>query len=445
MCKSAVAFQRVKYLADSEVNHLAEAILARRYGDGTMFVDKNVSLSNEYANKALPWLRRQSAEGNRYAQYFLGTMYHYSVGVDKDAAEAFRLYSASADQGVSLALVCVGNCYDRGDGATKDVALATQCYQQAADRGDCVGSRIMGAHYMTGSRGGAADHSRAVVYLRQAVSQDDPYAMMDLAQCCDGGTGVSVDYAEAARLRKVAQDIVISSATPSEAQLRGEEVLQLQGGVLRGDVNSFRRVQFLAEQGNHFAEAIVARRYGAGDMFVRQDTAKSEYYSAKALAGLIPLSRDSGNKYAQYCLGFMLHYAVGVERDAAKALRYYQAAAEQGVALAMVCMGNCYEKGEGVGKDNVEAAKWFRRGADCGDGVGQRNFGMWCLTGVPGVPKDVPLGFHYIQLAAKQHDAYCMRKLAECYENGVGAPLNYQEAAQLKARAAEIEAACRPQ
>ena len=63
---------------------------------------------------------------------------------------------------------------------------------------------------------------------------------------------------------------------------------------------------------------------------------------------------------------------VGVPKDAAEAVKWYRAAAEQGYAQAQYNLGVCYYNGEGVKRDRQEAKKWLRKAADGGDEYAKR-------------------------------------------------------------------------
>ena len=60
----------------------------------------------------------------------------YGVGVDRDGAEAVRLYARSAAQGYTKAELCLGIVYEKGDGVAKDEAEAAKWYARAAAKGD---------------------------------------------------------------------------------------------------------------------------------------------------------------------------------------------------------------------------------------------------------------------------------------------------------------------
>ena len=56
----------------------------------------------------------------------------------------------------------------------------------------------------------------------------------------------------------------------------------------------------------------------------------------------------------------------GIPQNYAKAVEWYQKAADQGDAVAQFNLGFCYENGQGVYKSKKEALKWYQKAADQG-------------------------------------------------------------------------------
>ena len=98
-----------------------------------------------------------------------------------------------------------------------------------------------------------------------------------------------------------------------------------------------------------------------------------------------------GNKEAQYNLGGMYYYGLGLEKDYAEAFKWYQKAAKKGHPEAQQALGYMYETGEGITQNYQEAIKWYRKSA------AQKNVSAQCNLGL-------------------------------IYEEGNGVPQNYKEA-----------------
>jgi TPR repeat protein len=82
---------------------------------------------------------------------------------------------------------------------------------------------------------------------------------------------------------------------------------------------------------------------------------------------------EQGYAMAQFNLGIMYEFGVGVLQDYAEAVKWYRRAAEQGHAMAQCNLGIMYDSGQGVPQDYAEAAKWYRRAAEQGHAKAQFN------------------------------------------------------------------------
>ncbi len=68
---------------------------------------------------------------------------------------------------------------------------------------------------------------------------------------------------------------------------------------------------------------------------------------------------EKGEAEAQYNLGHMYHYGLGVSQDYNMAFNLIKKAAEHDYTLAQCILGNLYCDGHGTPQDYVEAYKWF--------------------------------------------------------------------------------------
>ena len=73
---------------------------------------------------------------------------------------------------------------------------------------------------------------------------------------------------------------------------------------------------------------------------------------------------------------------MGVAEDAAKAVEWYERAAEPGLSPRQCNLGYCYESGKGVKEDKARAVKLYRQAAEQGSSVGQCNLGYCMLKGI---------------------------------------------------------------
>lgn len=72
---------------------------------------------------------------------------------------------------------------------------------------------------------------------------------------------------------------------------------------------------------------------------------------------------ERGDAYSMGMLGDRFYYGKNVKQDYAKAVEWYQKAAELGVELAQYNLAGCYEEGHGVAKNRTIALDWYKKAA----------------------------------------------------------------------------------
>jgi TPR repeat protein len=110
---------------------------------------------------------------------------------------------------------------------------------------------------------------------------------------------------------------------------------------------------------------------------------------------------DQGHTEAQYNLGGMYVNGRGVTQSDMAAVHWFRKAADTGLAEAQHSLGSMYMKGQGVTQSVVEAARWSRKAADQGHPAGQWLLGTILFFGEE-VPRDLGTSHKYLVLAAAQ-------------------------------------------
>jgi len=136
---------------------------------------------------------------------------------------------------------------------------------------------------------------------------------------------------------------------------------------------------------------------------------------------------EQGNPSSQCALGEIYsHGFLGVTKNDAEAVKWFQKAAEQGDAEAEDDLGICYRDGLGIPKDAVEAVRWFRKAAEQGFDRAQHNL-AYCYNFGIGVTNLVE-AVKWYRKAAEQGVAAAQCNLGNCYFRGDGVPEDYVEA-----------------
>jgi len=71
-------------------------------------------------------------------------------------------------------------------------------------------------------------------------------------------------------------------------------------------------------------------------------------------------SAEQGYPIAQHGLGFMYMQGECVEKDAKKAVEWFEKAAEQGMQGSLTTLAMMYEQGEGVPQDKEKAKELYK-------------------------------------------------------------------------------------
>lgn len=137
----------------------------------------------------------------------------------------------------------------------------------------------------------------------------------------------------------------------------------------------------------------------------------------------IPETAQSEDPEAQFELGATYDRGDGVPRDATQAFKWYQKAAEQGLAKAQFNLAVLYFTGDGVARNTEQAANWFRRSGEQGVVVAQYNLGAFYEKGI-GVKPDIEVAVQWYRRAANSGLPESQYMLGAKYGLGHGLPLN---------------------
>ena len=152
---------------------------------------------------------------------------------------------------------------------------------------------------------------------------------------------------------------------------------------------------------------------------------RGDYRTALAIWG--PLAH-SGVGRAQNNIGACFAEGLGVERDAALALRWLTLSAEGGDPVGQRNLAALHFKGEGVAQSDDEAMRLYRLAADQGDAPAQDML-SWMLLET-GLETDRPEAFHWASAAAEAGIAASMTRLGMIHHDALGVERDATLAAQ---------------
>jgi TPR repeat protein len=140
---------------------------------------------------------------------------------------------------------------------------------------------------------------------------------------------------------------------------------------------------------------------------------------------------ESGDREAQYWLGYIYEEGRIVQKDARQSERWFLKSADQGYVPAERVLGLVYWK-----DDPVKAALWLQTAAKHGDSEAQFSLGIAYEQGSFGTT-NYKEALNWIQKSAKQGHPDAQVSLGQMYEYGEGVKQNYSMAAKWYRKAAE--------
>jgi hypothetical protein len=135
---------------------------------GAMLSQARGAIANKRPQDALSLLQPAAEQGDLPALMFLGSMYLYGTGVDKDVQAARRYFEQAARTGHRDALFNLGAIYDKAIGVPRDPNEAMKWFTRAADQRDAVAQLNLGIFYLRGD-GVPKDEAMAEQWLRRAA------------------------------------------------------------------------------------------------------------------------------------------------------------------------------------------------------------------------------------------------------------------------------------
>ena len=98
--------------------------------------------SGDYATALREWTPL-AKQGNKEAQYFIGSMHHEGIGVPQNYKTAVKWYTLAAQQGQANAQVNLGSMYANGKGVIQDHVYALMWASIGAFNGSSKGVELM--------------------------------------------------------------------------------------------------------------------------------------------------------------------------------------------------------------------------------------------------------------------------------------------------------------
>lgn len=259
-------------------------------------------------------LIKAAAGGTPAAQFELGCYYE-----DKDKfKDAKKYYELAADQDFPPAIHNLACLYERGQGMKADISKAVELYERAVESGYAPSHVNLARLYIIGDEALPQDFGMALSIVSAAAEDEDAEAQIMLGNMFENGMGVPKN-----------DDVALTW---------------------------YQR----------------ANRNSAGSAQANIDALEQRRASAESgelpdwMSGYVDMA-ESGDASAMYSIGYMYYLGQAIPQDYAKAIEWFEKAAEKNFDFALFFLGECYNRGQGVPADAAKAAQYYKRAADLGN------------------------------------------------------------------------------
>lgn len=183
----------------------------------------------------------------------------------------------------------------------------------------------------------------------------------------------------------------------------------------------------LAEKGQASAQIDLGLNYAKG-IGVTKDYATALQWFQRAA--------DQGDPHAQFYVGLMHERGYSVPHSYATALVWYRKAAEQNFAPAQIAVARFYARGLGIPRDRAQQVVWLRRAADQDNAQAQFILGNLYRLGI-GVSREPATAAQWYQRAVAKDFGPAEGRLGLMYMHGFGVPKDFAQSLQLLRRASD--------
>lgn len=407
---AAKAYER----GDQAGNVHSTYMLAVSYENGYGF-DKNLTTAYALYNKAAENEYEGAADAGkiialpaRYwedaivkkdavAQYNLGCCFSRGrCGVEKDDAQAFKLFKLSAEQGNADALYAVALCYRDGVGVNKNGEEQKKALFAAAAKTHIASLATIGDLYRDGKLV-AQDFTKSLEYYNKATA--------------NGFTNATVSAKEIAGI-----GMYWKPANSGDAEAQFKLGVCYRDGIQISADDSIATKWFekSASQGNHEAE------YAYAEMLSRD--LKSSEATNKKIVGLLQKAVAANHTKAKTLLGKFLYTGKGVDEDYDRSVELWEQAVKAGDLDAKCELAGYHFTGRGMfnsGKDQDKALKEWQDAASAGHIESSYKLGKYYAggSGLFSSGKDVGKAKQYLLTAAKAGHRQAMAELANVLQD----------------------------
>jgi len=197
-------------------------------------------------------------KGDDRAQYWIGYIYYYGQGLQREYITAAHWFNKSAEQNNREAIYMLANMHSTGKGVVKNSKLAVKLYTRAAELGLPESQWVLGDLYYRGL-GVEQDHNLSFQWYLKAAEQGNAQSQYNVGLALYLGRGVDIDYPRALHWFEMAAQKNVLAAIDALANI------YYDGKHLKQDFKkAFGFFERLAISGDSLAQSRIAKMYGSG-------------------------------------------------------------------------------------------------------------------------------------------------------------------------------------
>jgi TPR repeat protein len=267
-----------------------------------------------------------------------------------------------AQSGDPIAQLTLGKAYEDANGVPQSDKLAVKWYRAAAEQGNATAENNVGLMFRTG-HGVEQDKLEAVKWYRKAAKQENPSGMFNLGTAYYNGDGIGIDDVAAYAWFLLAQNFGSQPAAEATKHMK-EAAGNLQSEAFEKIGDMYQKgddlPQSLSEAVNWYRKAAengAARvQIKLANLLLQDQSGTSNYAEVHRLC---EKATNLHSPQGAYCMGHLYEQGLGVQQDLSKAAKWFNEAANMGLAVAALRVGEMYWKGEGLKQDKISAYEFI--------------------------------------------------------------------------------------
>ncbi|MBR3905118.1 MAG: sel1 repeat family protein, partial [Clostridia bacterium] len=393
--------------------------------NGQVLVEKDPEKALHYLNVAY--------EDNHRCNYVLSWLGWYHAGnsgvLAADYPKAVGFYEEAAANGDTYSMEQLAKIYGEGQLGSPDMGKAIEWYEKAAAADSAYAAENLAELYLKGKtdENGQAlvekDDEKALMFFQMAAEQGDAYSMEQLAKIYGEGQLGSPDMGKAIEWyeKAAAADSAYAAEKLAELYLKGKTDENGQALVETDDEKALEYLEkaYQLNPGSSFAQVWLGWYYAGNSDVLAADDAKALMF--------FQMAAEQGDDFAMYQLGEMYEGGQAGKQDMQQALAWYEKAAQSGQINAAEKLAELYHKGKTdengqvlVEKDDEKALEYLKKAYEINpDGLYAQVWLGWFYAGNSEVLEaDYEKAVAFYEAAAGQGDAYSMCQLGLINKNG---------------------------